>query len=78
MALDWQDFKIQDFQDLQDLLDFQDFQDLEFLRLAGPWVHSFSSCYAGRDIGLLSSQSCRMALDWQDFKIFWPFLLESA
>ena len=41
----------------------------KFSKLAGTWVYSFFSCYAGRDIGPLSSQSCRMALDWQDFKI---------
>ena len=41
-----------------------------FSRMTGTWVHSFFSCYAGRDIGLLSSHLRRMALGWQVFKIF--------
>ena len=34
-------------------------------RMTGTWVHSFFSCYAGQDIGLLSFSVIRLALDWQ-------------
>ena len=33
--------------------------------MTGTWVHSFFSCYAGQDIGLLSFSVIRLALDWQ-------------